>query len=57
MSSKFDFGRQTWVQKDSKFGTISRFGPFLAEQVRSSGFLEGFKRVRISFLVDEPGFE
>ena len=33
------------------------FGPFLAEQVQSSGFLEGFERVQISVLVGEPGFE
>ena len=32
-------------------------GPFLVEQVQSSGFLEGFKRVQISVLVGELGFE
>ena len=33
------------------------FGSFLAEQVRNSGFLEGFERVRSLVLVDKPGFE
>ena len=46
MGLKFDF---------SGFGP--GFGSFLAEQVRSSGFLEGFQRVQSSVLVDESGFE
>ena len=55
-----DFGRQTWFQKDLKFG-FSRCRPrvsaFLAEQVRSSGYLERDERVRNSVLVDKSGFE
>ena len=44
--SKFDF---------SEFGP--GFGLFLAKQVRSLGFLDGFELVRCSVLVDEPGFK
>ena len=36
---------------------ISEFGPFLAKQVQSLGFLEEFERIQSSVLVDEPGFE
>ena len=54
------FGRRTWVQKGMKFG-FSKFGfgfdLYLAKQVRNSDNLQGFKRVRSSFLVDRPGFE
>ena len=32
------------------------FDPFLAEQVRSLGFLEGFRWIRGSALVGKPGF-
>ena len=39
------------------FGFGPAFGPFLAKHVQSSGFLEGFQRVRSSVLVDKPGFE
>ena len=52
-----DFGRQTLVWNGSNF-SFFRFRPranlFLAKQVRSSGFLEGYDRVRSSVLVDEP---
>ena len=51
---------EPWVRKGLKFG-FSRFGPgfgpFLAEQVQSLGFLEGFERVQSLVLLDEPGFE
>ena len=50
---------QIWVRKGSKFG-FSKFGVgfdlYLAEQVRSSDNLQGFERVRSSFLMDKPGF-
>ena len=48
------------VRRGSKFvfsGFGPGFGPFLAKQVQSSGFLEGFEWVRSSVLRDEPGFE
>ena len=59
-SSEFSFVLRTWVWKGSKFSFSrfgSGFGPFLAKQVWSSGFLEGFERVRCSVLVEESGFE
>ena len=59
MDSRFGFGRHTWVRKGSKFsfsGFGPGFGPFLAEQVLSLGFLEGFGWIRGSALVDRPGF-
>ena len=55
----------SWVQSSRFLGGFSGlvvrfepgFGLFLAEQVRSSGFLEEFECVWGSVLVDEPGFE
>ena len=53
-----NLGLELW--KGSKFSFYRfgpGFGPFLAEKVRSSGFLEGFKWVRSLVLGDEPRFE
>ena len=48
---QFSFGRRTWVRKCLKF-SFYRYGPvfglFLAKQVQSLGFLEGFEWVQIS---------
>ena len=60
MSSELDFGRHFGVPKGlnlgfSRFG--SGFGPFLTERVRSLDYLEGFKWVENSVLVDRPGFK
>ena len=58
VSSYFGFGRRTWVWvwKGLKF-SFSGFGlglsSFLANQVQSLGFLEGFECVQSSVLVDE----
>ena len=48
------------LRKGSVFGFSGfgpEFGPFLSEQVVSSGLLEGFKRVWDSILVEEPRFK
>ena len=61
MGSKFgNFGGFGWVRSlilVKKPGFGPGFGPFLAEQVQSSGFLELFERVQSSVLVNQPGFK
>ena len=65
------FGGFYWVHSSVLIGKpefrkvrssfFSRFGPgfgsFFDKHVQSSGYLEGFKLVQSSVLVDEPGFE